>query len=179
MSTRLAVVLAVVAILPAQARAKDAVDIIADTLQYVVPGIGLGNTLYRRDWIGTRQFAVSGAVTAGLTVTLKYTVNRTRPSGGGQSFPSGHAAVVGWGTGFLQRRYGWKWAMFGYAATGFVMWARVENDHHHISDVVAGAAIGFVSGYFLSRRYEIAGHPVEVSAIADGRSYGLRIAGVW
>ena len=95
------------------------------------------------------------------------------------AFPSGHSAVVAWGTGFLHRRYGWKWALPGYAATGFVMWARVENDHHNIGQVFAGAAIGFASSFLLTRRYEFAGHPIEVSPMAEGSSYGLRIAGTW
>jgi membrane-associated phospholipid phosphatase len=95
------------------------------------------------------------------------------------SFPSGHSATVAWGTAFLHRRYGWKWALAGYAATGFVMWARVENDHHHVGDVFAGAGIGFLSGFLFTRRFEIAEKPVEVSPLADGRAYGLRISGVW
>jgi membrane-associated phospholipid phosphatase len=163
--------------LPCRADAKDAVDIVADSMQYLVPAIGLGNTLYRRDWDGLKQFAISGSVMAVTTVTLKYSINAQRPSGGGQAFPSGHSAVVAWGTGFLQKRYGWRWALPGYAAMGYVMWARVENDHHYVRDVVGGAAIGFLSGYLLSRRYEFAGHPVEVTPMSRG--LGLRISGVW
>ena len=173
----LTLLLALGALLPARADAKDAIDIVADSMQYLVPAIGLGNTLYRRDWDGLKQFAISGSVMAATTVTLKYSINAKRPSGGGQAFPSGHAAVVSWGTGFLQKRYGWRWALPGYAAMGYVMWARVENDHHYVRDVVGGAAIGFLSGYLLSRRYEFAGHPVEVSPMAQG--FGLRISGVW
>ena len=120
--------IAILTLLPAPARAADAIDIVGDTLQYLVPGVGLGNTLYRRDWTGTRQWALSGAVTAGVTLTLKYSIDAERPSGGGLSFPSGHVAAVAWGTAFLHRRYGWRWALPGYAAMGFVMWARLEND---------------------------------------------------
>jgi membrane-associated phospholipid phosphatase len=164
-------------LLPARADAKDAVDIVADTMQYLVPAVGLGNTLYRKDSDGLKQFAISGGVMAATTVTLKYSINAKRPSGGGQSFPSGHSATVAWGTGFLQKRYGWRWALPGYAAMGYVMWARVENDHHYVRDVVGGAAIGFLSGYLLSKRYEFAGHPVDVSPMPEG--IGLRISGVW
>ena len=116
---------------------------------------------------------------AGVTTTLKYTVDAQRPSGGDLSFPSGHSAVTAWGTGFLHRRYGWKWALGGYAATGYVMWARVENDHHRVGDVIAGAAIGFLSSVLFTGRYEIAGQPVEVTPMAGARTYGIRIAGVW
>jgi membrane-associated phospholipid phosphatase len=170
---------AILTLLPAPARAKDAIDIVADTLQFVVPGVGLGNTLVRRDWEGARQWALSGAVTGGVTLTLKYSIDATRPNGGGLSFPSGHTAAVAWGTAFLHRRYGWKWALPAYAATGFVMWARVENDHHHVRDVLAGAAIGLLSGGLLTRRYEIAGQPVSVSPLPISRGYGLQFAGVW
>ena len=172
-------VLPLVVLFPAPARAKDAIDIVSDCLQYITPAVGLGNTWFRRDWDGTAQWAASGAMTGVVTITLKYTVDLQRPSGGGKSFPSGHSAVMGWSTGFLHRRYGWKWALPAYVATGFVMWARVENDHHHVGDVFAGAAIGFVSSYLFTRRYEIAGHSVEVSPMAHGRTYGLRFAGVW
>lgn len=172
-----ALLLLLAVLLPARGDAKDAVDIVADTMQYLVPAVGLGNTLYRKDWDGLKQFAISGGVVGVTTVTLKYAIDAKRPSGGGQSFPSGHSAVVGWGTGFLQKRYGWRWALPGYAAMGYVMWARVENDHHYVRDVVGGAAIGFLSGYLLSKRYEFAGHPVEVSPMPEG--IGLRISGVW
>ena len=59
------------------------------------------------------------------------------------------------------------------------MWARVENDHHKIGDVFAGAGIGFLSGFIFTRRLEIAEMPVEISPLAFGRAYGLRISGRW
>jgi undecaprenyl-diphosphatase len=72
------------------------------------------------------------------------------------SFPSGHtitafacAAAVAW---FAPR---WRWPLFGLAALVGV--SRVAVGAHYASDVVAGAAIGFLSAAALRRAFAARG----------------------
>ena len=37
---------------------------------------------------------------------------------------------------------------------GFVSWSRIRTNHHWLSDVVAGAAIGLISGRSATRHHE-------------------------
>ena len=81
-------------------------------------------------------------------------IDKTRPDGDCcDSFPSGHASFTFMGASFLQRRYGWKYGLPAYAAATFVAYSRVEADRHFVEDVVAGAAIGFLSSYYFTTRY--------------------------
>ena len=48
--------------------------------------------------------------------------------------------------------YGWKVAVPAYAIASYVAMTRLEERKHHITDVVAGAAIGYLVGHTLSRR---------------------------
>jgi membrane-associated phospholipid phosphatase len=83
----------------------------------------------------------------GLIVTpTKYLVNRTRPDGGRHSFPSGHASATFATATVLAEHFGWKGAVPGYTLATIVAWARVRSNHHWLSDVVAGSAIGLLSG---------------------------------
>ena len=68
----------------------------------------------------------------------------------GQSFPSDHATAafaIAFGILFITRRAGWV----------FLAWAvligvsRVLAGMHHPTDVIAGAPVGFGSGYFTAR----------------------------
>ena len=67
-----------------------------------------------------------------------------------QGFPSSHAACA---FGFfyplfLSRR---GWGTFGLLAAAAIAWSRVQLNAHHISDVAAGAFLGFVAGWIVWR----------------------------
>lgn len=89
-------------------------------------------------------------------VTLKKTVNRTRPDGMDRaSFPSGHAASAFAGAHILFREYKdtspWI-GIAGYATATLTGALRITNKKHWVSDVVTGAGIGIISaelGYLL------------------------------
>ncbi|MHB0995243.1 MAG: phosphatase PAP2 family protein [Elusimicrobiales bacterium] len=105
---------------------------------------------------GLESWAISGAI----VVTAKAVLRRERPSagvprwrsGGGDllfndelSFPSGHAAaafssarVAAW---YLDGKPAAPYVCYGLA--GLAAWSRVEDGDHWVSDVVAGAAIGY------------------------------------
>lgn len=77
---------------------------------------------------------------------IKVPVNRTRPSGGGHSFPSGHTTIAFAVVPVLNRHLGWEAALPATllaAATGM---GRMEDGRHFFSDVVFGAALGLACG---------------------------------
>ena len=130
----------------------------------VAPSETLGDKL-RGLTVGASTMLLEGAVTTGL----KEVTSRDRPDGSNdKSFPSGHAAkassrtamaignldyidMPGWG------RTAATWSLHGVAAaTGL---ARVEAQKHHLSDVLAGYALGqffatFMYEAFLEERDE-------------------------
>jgi membrane-associated phospholipid phosphatase len=81
-----------------------------------------------------------------LSYGLKYSIRRTRPDGTSFSFPSGHTAVSFASATVLQRHFGWKAGIPAYAVAAYVAGSRVQQERHHLSDVVFGAAIGMVAG---------------------------------
>lgn len=108
----------------------------------------------RAAWRAGEATLVAGT----LTAVLKLAVGRARPNagtgpgrfrpfGGDASFPSGHTTVAVALATSLAHSTPDRWtdvAFYGAAAlTGF---ARVNDDKHWLSDVVAGAAIGYLTG---------------------------------
>lgn len=135
---------------------------------YVISGIGLGllagevsgsEDLTRLAW----RAGSAAAMASGVTTFLKYTVGRTRPSygdsddfkpfGGGTSFPSGHTALAFAVATVIadETRDGWSDALV-YGAATLTAYARMNDDRHWASDVLAGALVGHLSARFLSRR---------------------------
>ncbi len=128
----------------------------------VVTGMSVpGDTnFYHRDTGMTRMLLVEGASmgTSFLAASgLKNLVNRTRPNGNPQSFPSGHATAAFGATTLTNRNLDMIDMSNGVRSAlqvGNILlatsvgWARVEADRHYPSDVLAGAALGhFVSAF--------------------------------
>jgi membrane-associated phospholipid phosphatase len=99
------------------------------------------------------------ALTAGITSGLKAAVNRSRPTGSGQSFPSGHASNTSVCDTLSTRkidfismpeeaRLGLK---IGFTAlTVITAWAWVEAKQHYPSNVLGGMALGHFIGAFIN-----------------------------
>ena len=92
------------------------------------------------------------------TSALKAVSSRTRPDGSDSlSFPSGHTSTAfAWAT-VANAHYGWKVGVPSYVAAGAIGLSRVTTDKHHLSDVIAGAAIGYVTGRTVVR---VNGEPI-------------------
>jgi membrane-associated phospholipid phosphatase len=135
---------------------------------YVISGIGVG--LLAGELSGNKELSrlarragSAAAVASGITTVLKYTVGRTRPThgdsddfqpfGGGTSFPSGHTTLAFAVATVIadESRNGWVDAAV-YGAATLTAYARVNNDRHWASDVLAGALVGHLSARWLSRR---------------------------
>jgi hypothetical protein len=97
------------------------------------------------------QFLVM-SLSYGITVIptryLKAHYSSPRPYGGNHSFPSGHTAVAFVGAHIIYKEFkdSNAWIAYSGYAMGFVVaGARVANDKHWISDVMAGAGIAMLS----------------------------------
>lgn len=135
---------------PAQKGVRTSTDVIAVAL----PATALAVTLLERDWEGLKEGALSAAVTAGVTIGLKYLVKEQRPDFSNRhSFPSGHSAVTFASATYIGRRYGWKWSIPAYALSAYTAWGRVYGKKHHWWDVAAGAAIGAASSMIFTHPY--------------------------
>ena len=89
-------------------------------------------------------------ISQGLTLALKGTVRRSRPEGGGYSFPSGHTALSFASATVLQQEFGWKVGVPAYAVASYIAASRVQMKRHYLSDVTFGAALGIVAGRTVS-----------------------------
>jgi len=129
-----------------------AVERSGDYLQIALPTVAGASTLFLKDLVGFRQFAVSFIVGQGVTHILKRTINRKRPDGGRHAFPSAHTSAAFGGSAFVQLRYGMKWAWPMHLAAAFVGYSRLTSDKHWISDVVGGALLSFLACIAFVRR---------------------------
>lgn len=90
---------------------------------------------------------IRGQVLTGLiTRGLKVGVDRTRPSGGRHSFPSGHSSAAFLTASVLGSHFGWKTGGPLYAAAGFIAWTRVRDNQHWLTDVIVGGTVGTIVG---------------------------------
>jgi membrane-associated phospholipid phosphatase len=86
-------------------------------------------------------------INAGFTTLLKETVQRERPNGEDHlSFPSGHASNAFTLAAVAERHYGWKVGLPAYAVAGAVAVSRLQRNKHYLSDVMAGATLGYIVG---------------------------------
>jgi membrane-associated phospholipid phosphatase len=84
---------------------------------------------------------------------IKFTVGRERPDGSDHySFPSGHSASSFATAWIVQRHFGWKVGLPGWAVAVYVAAARVHDNRHYLSDVIVGGALGLASGRTIGLR---------------------------
>jgi len=162
-------------ILANRASASDSIEQAGTVLEILLPATATGLTLGYKDGTGALQFGESAALTLGVTYALKYGIDETRPNGGGQSFPSGHASISFASAEFMRKRYGWEYGLPAYAAASFVAYSRVEAGEHHPQDVAAGAAIGIISSYIFTRPF--AGWLIQPDV--DPRYYAIMLSRTW
>jgi membrane-associated phospholipid phosphatase len=129
----------------------DDIERAGDFLMVAMPA-GAGTiALMHHDTPGIFQLGKSLAATGAVTLALKLSIDEERPDGGNHSFPSMHTAVTFNAAGFLHERYGWRWGVPAYAAAFFTGWSRVNAHSHYTHDVLAGTAIGILSGRLFTK----------------------------
>ena len=145
-----------------------------DVLAVAFPLAALGMTFHHEDRQGRWQFARSIGVSGLATVALKQAVDKERPDGDCcDAFPSGHTSTAFVSAAFMHRRYGLKVAVPAYIVATYVGYTRVDADRHAAEDVVAGAAIGFLSSWFLTSRFG----DTRVVPVVQRGFYGLQVSG--
>lgn len=102
------------------------------------------------------------------TRVVKIAVDRTRPSGGGHAFPSGHSSATFTTAAVLHRHFGWKAGIPAYAAAGFVGLSRVADRSHWVSDTVFGAAMGVAAAWTVTRGHDTGKWTVTPVAVRGG-----------
>jgi len=86
-------------------------------------------------------------INAGYTTLLKEVVHRERPNGEDHlSFPSGHASNAFALAAVAERHYGWKAGLPAYTLASLVAVSRLQRNKHYLSDVMAGATLGYIVG---------------------------------
>jgi membrane-associated phospholipid phosphatase len=141
----------------------------------VFPEIGipagiLTSGLIRQDDEIVRKACViigAAAINSGITLVVKYSVNRNRPfvtypdiakksAAGSPSFPSGHTSIAFSLATSLTLSYP-KWYIIvpAYSWAGTVAFSRMDLGVHYPSDVLAGALIGSGSAwltYYINKK---------------------------
>ena len=126
-----------------------------DSMQVLLPAIGLGATAIYGDWEGTKQWAYTGASAMLISEGMKRIYWKLRPHGESRiSFPSGHTTAAFFGAGFLDQRYGKWWGIPAYAAAAVTGYSRVDADAHHFDDVLMGASVGLMSSWLWTTPHE-------------------------
>jgi membrane-associated phospholipid phosphatase len=101
----------------------------------------------------TYSLAQGYVINQSITFGIKKAVRSERPNGEDSlSFPSGHTAgAFTWAT-TVDHYYGHKAGIVAYLAATYVGYSRLDERAHRLTDVVAGAAIGYIVGKTVSRR---------------------------
>ena len=97
----------------------------------------------------TSTFISTGVIVWGM----KEIIGRKRPLDdvvGNPAFPSGHTAYAFAGATLLAARYP-KLRIPLYIGAGLVGFTRIYLGRHYLSDVIAGAAVGTITGALVSR----------------------------
>jgi membrane-associated phospholipid phosphatase len=144
----------------------DVLKNIGDAMVYVVPAAAFGMTLGAKDGAGAWQFTESGVISMGIVASFKYTVKSRRPNGDPQSFPSGHTAIMVQSAEFMRERYGWRYGLPAYVLSAFVGYSRVVSGQHFARDVYAGAAMGFIGAFLVTKPYK--GNTVQLAVDGKG-----------
>lgn len=138
---------------------EDSLKDYSDTMRFALPAAGVGVTLLKRDWEGTRQWTRESLATLALTGLIKKATNKTswgkRPDGGDKAFPSGHTSAACSGSAFLGKRYGWKYAAVTFPMAAVAGYSRVDTQKHHWRDVIGGCLLAYgMSELFVTKQGE-------------------------
>lgn len=133
----------------------------------------------------TYDFMQAAIVNGVYTELLKYGVKRQRPDGSDSlSFPSGHTSTAFSLATVASSHYGWKVGVPAYALAAGIGLSRIEQDRHHLSDVIAGATLGVIVGRTVTRLdgerpAKKRSFSVAPATDANGQGLGLGFSASW
>ncbi len=134
-------------------RANRPETVIDDLVQYIplamTVGVGLTGVNAKHGLADRSIEAALGFVSYSLIAwTFKLLVNSPRPNGwDNRSFPSGHTGTAFMGAELVRKEYGWGWGTAAYLLAGGTGLARMYNNEHWFSDILAGAGFGILSAH--------------------------------
>jgi hypothetical protein len=135
----------------------------------------------RDDFNKNRAFTMITALSInGLTtVGLKAIRDNENPNGNRWAWPSGHTSSSFTVASVLDEFYGPKVGIPAYALASLVAYRMVDTGDHWTSDVVFGAALGWVVGHTVAgkhKKLEIGGFQVvPLTEMANTPAMGLRL----
>ncbi len=153
----------------------------------LVAGMFAGGRLsHGRFRAATYDMLDASIVNLAYTEVLKVAVGRERPNGqDNKSFPSGHTSNAFALAAVAERHYGWKVGVPAYALAGVIGISRLHEDKHWLSDVAAGATLGYLVGRTVvrvnSRALDRPGGKttLNLSPIVSPRTRGLQLSVVF
>lgn len=111
-----------------------------------------GNKGKHEFWDMAALYTLSNVVNVGIVYGLKTGTSRERPDASDRkSFPSMHTSTAFVAAEFLRMEYGDKsvwYGVGGYTIATMTGVARIVNNKHWFSDVIAGAGVGVLSAKF-------------------------------
>lgn len=131
----------------------------ATGLWYILEARDQNNEGRRKAVTMLSALTITGAVTGGL----KAIRDNDQPDGQAWAWPSGHTSSSVAVASVLHEFYGLKVGLPAYVVSGVVAWRMMDDGDHWASDVVFGAALGWVVGHTVAQRHgnpEIAGFEV-------------------
>ena len=159
------------------AQNKSNVELSGDILEVGIPLTALASTfIWNDNHQGKYQFINSMGTSVILTHIIKIVINKPRPNGSEQSFPSGHTSAAFTGAAFLERRHGWKVGIPAYLLASYVGWTRINANKHDVWDVIGGAIIGIGTSYLFTKPYNKEKIQLSVSEIDKNYCFNLRVA---
>ncbi|WP_034888278.1 phosphatase PAP2 family protein [Gillisia sp. Hel_I_29] len=148
---------------------------VGDVFLFVLPAATLGTSLILDDDKGVWQFTKGFVLTEVITFGLKIGINKPRPDqSNDNSFPSGHTSTVFHSAGFINKRYGFKYAIPSYIIAGYTAASRIDSKKHDILDVLAGAAIGLGSNLLFTTDYEMEHMELTYSKFENSHMIGFK-----
>ena len=139
------------------------------------------------------RMAGSIAFAVATTQTLKIVAGRSRPGevangdpdemrffSGHQSFPSGHTTFAFAAATALDRETSARWVPWvAYPVAGLVGWSRIHDQMHWMSDVAAGAAVGYfatnAAENFLRSDNRVTRRFAPIIGVGKGVTVGARV----
>jgi membrane-associated phospholipid phosphatase len=139
-----------------------------------VAGRFTGPGAFRSATYDMTQAVLVGSV---YTTAIKHAVSRTRPDGSDNlSFPSGHTSNAFAMATVANSHFGPKVGIPSFLAASLIGASRVQSNKHNLSDVIAGATLGYIVGRTVVRENgEPAGRKTQFQLVpsTDARGTGV------
>ncbi len=139
-------------------KAQDFVGGAGNPLHHLAASVGLYAYSLHEEDVELHELSQSlfsaVAITGVSTMLLKAAANTTRPNGESGGWPSGHTSSTMAVAAVLDEYYGHRVGIPAFLVAGLVGWERIDDREHDLSDVVFGAALGYVIGRSVASEHQ-------------------------